>query len=261
MRKKQCLIVLCAVLLISTSIYQRTFAQQEHSQTTPGEMGKMTEKAQVAEGEEEMFPHPFLVHMGISDKPGMLSMRLTGYRQGFSTESYQTDFAFHLETGLYNRFGLHVRNDAIKQEPRTDVMLMYTVLQDKKAESGISVFGAGLIPTGTIPEDEDKVIGTFGIGGRKVFPSLVTFDGDIHYMPQMKMAEYEISGVFKATQHFFPVLEIAGEIMKDETTLYLLPALKFKLASGKFIGVGSQIGLTSNRDFDTRALIQLDMDW
>lgn len=261
MRKKQCLIVLCVIILITTSVYQLTFAQQEHSQTTAGEMSKMTEKSQVAEGEEEMFPHPFLVHMGISDKPGMLSMRLTGYRQGFSTESYQTDFAFHLETGLYNRLGLHVRNDAIKQEPRTDVMLMYTVLHDKKTESGISVFGAGLIPSGTIPEDEDKVVAAFGVGARKVFRDLAIFDGDVHYMPQMKMAEYEFAGVFKATQYFFPVLEIAGEIMKDGTTLYLLPALKFKLASGKFIGMGSQIGLTSNRDFDTRALIQLDVDW
>jgi len=263
MRRIQYLIVLISVmvLLLGNGISKLTFAQQEYGEAALGETGKMMEKVRSMEEEEEIFPHPFLIHMGISDKPGMLSLRLTGYRQGFNLEPYQTDFALHLETGLYNRFGLHIRNDAIKQEPRTDVMLMYNILQGKGAESGVSLFGAGLIPSGTISEDEDKIIGAFGIGARKVFRDLVIFDGDVHYMPQMKMAEYEFSGLFKGTQHFFPVIEIAGEIMKDETTSYLLSALKFKLAPGRFIGVGSQIGLTSSRDFDTRALLQLDMDW
>ena len=80
-------------------------------------------------------------------------------------------------------------------------------------------------------------------------------------MPQMKMAEYEVSLMLKASTGFFPVIEAGGETMEGETSLYVLPGLKFKLAKGKFLGVGTQVVLTSMHDFDTRVLLQLDMDW
>jgi hypothetical protein len=250
------------VLIFLVSISTALFARGEDGDIPQKPMDKMTDNdGQAKEEGEEMFPHPFLVHMGISDMPGMLGVRATGYRQGFSDQPFQIDFAFHLEAGLFNRLGLHVRNDAIKNDPRTDVMLMYTVLRDKTGDSGISVFGAAEIPSGAIPAGEDKVIGAFGIGVRKTIPNLAVFDGNVHYMPQMKMAEYEISMVMKATTSLFPIIELGGEIRQGETTLYMLPALKFKLAPGRYVGVGTQIGLTSSRDFDTRVLLQLDMDW
>jgi len=253
---------LAVVLIFLMNVSTALFAQGEGGDTSQKAMDKMPDKnGQAKEEGEEMFPHPFLVHMGISDQPGMLGVRATGYRQGFSDQPLQIDFAFHLEAGLFDRFGLHVRNDAIKSDPRTDVMLMYTVLQDKTGQNGISVFGAAEIPSGAIPAGEDKVIGAFGIAARKTIPNLAVFDGNVHYMPQMKMAEYEISMVMKATTSLFPIIELGGEIRQGETTLYILPALKFKLAPGRYIGVGTQIGLTSSRDFDTRMLLQLDMDW
>jgi hypothetical protein len=172
-----------------------------------------------------------------------------------------TDFAFHLEAGLFSRLGLHVRNDDIKQDPRTDIMLMYTFIENRAGDSGLSVFGALEVPSGAIPMGEDKVVGAFGVSGRKVFGDVAILDADVHYMPQMKMAEYEISLMLKASTGFFPVIEAGGETMEGATSLYVLPGLKFKLAKGKFLGVGTQIGLTSMRDFDTRVLLQLDMDW
>jgi len=216
------------------------------------------------EGGAEMahgFPHPFFNHMGIPDMPGMVSARITGYRQGYSGEDSASDYGFHLEAGIYNRLGLHVRNNAIKQSSRTDVMLMYAVLQDAEAESGVSVFGGALIPSGTIPEGQDDVVGAFGVAGRKVFKDIAIFDGNVHYMPEMKMAELGFSGIFKVTDYMFPIIEVAGELKKDETIFYLLPALKFKLKPEVFLGVGSQIALTSDREFDTRALLQIDTAW
>lgn len=241
-----------------------------YAQTGEGEVG--SQQARMDEGgmvmdkdkDKEMaygFPHPFFNHMGIPDMPGMVSARITGYRQGYSGEDSTGDYGFHLEAGIYNRLGLHVRNNAIRQSSRTDVMLMYAVLQDAEAESGVSVFGGALIPSGTIPDGQDDVVGAFGVAGRKVFKDIAIFDGNVHYMPEMRMVELGLSGIFKATDSMFPIIEVAGELKEDETIFYLLPALKFKLKPEIFLGVGSQIALTSDREFDTRALLQIDAAW
>ncbi len=49
--------------------------------------------------------------------------------------------------------------------------------------------------------------------------------------------------------------------MEDETIFCLLPALKFKLKPALFLAVGSQIALTSYIEFDTRALLQMNVAW
>ncbi|BBG65652.1 hypothetical protein NNO_0949 [Hydrogenimonas sp.] len=207
------------------------------------------------------FPHPFFNHMGIPDMPGMVSARITAYRQGESGEASREDFGFHLEAGLYERLGLHIRNNEIRQSNRTDVMLMYAVVQDSKAESGISVFGGALIPSGTVPEGEDSLIGAFGISGRQVFEDIAIFDGNVHYMPQMKMYEMGFSGIFKASKSLFPMIEIDGKITENRTMFYLFPALKFKLKPEVFLGVGSQFAISDQKEFDNRFLVQLDIAW
>jgi len=251
-------LVLIAVLSSAPALC----AQQDVGAASQSTMGTMADKSVMQkEDSEHGFPHPFLAHMGMADEPGMVSLRASGYRQYMAGNLSLTDFAFHLEAGLFSRFGLHVRNDDIRQDPRTDMMLMYTFIKDRAGDSGLSVFGALEVPSGAIPMGEDKVIGAFGVSGRKVFGDVAILDADVHYMPQMKMAEYEACLVLKASTGFYPVLEAGGETMEGATTLYVLPGLKFRLTKGKFLGVGTQIGLTSIRDFDTRVLLQLDMDW
>ena len=250
------------ILIAGLSLVRTLCAQQDGGTADQSTMGAMAGKNDMQkEDSEHGFPHPFLAHMGISDMPGMVSLRASGYRQYMADNLSLTDFAFHLEAGLFPRLGLHVRNDDIRQDPRTDIMLTYTFIENQSGDSGLSVFGAVEVPSGAIPMGEDKVVGAFGVSGRKVFGDMAIVDADVHYMPQMKMAEYEVSLMLKASTGFFPVIEAGGETMEGETSLYVLPGLKFKLAKGKFLGVGTQIGLTSMRDFDTRVLLQLDMDW
>jgi len=50
-------------------------------------------------------------------------------------------------------------------------------------------------------------------------------------------------------------------VTDESTTVYLLPALKFKLKPELFLGVGSQFPLTSDKEFDARALVQIDVAW
>lgn len=213
--------------------------------------------AEMSEG----FPHPFFNHMGIPDMSGMASVRVTGYRQGGNSEPSQEDFGFHLEAGLYERLGIHIRNNEIRQSPRTDVMLMYAVVQDDEAQSGVSLFAGALIPSGTIPKGEDEVVGAFGVSGRQFVSGLAVFDGNVHYMPEMKMFEMGFSGVFKATEKLFPIIEIEGKVTEQKTMFYLFPSLKFKLKPEVFIGVGTEFAITQDKEFDSRFLVQMDMAW
>ncbi|HEB76889.1 MAG TPA: hypothetical protein ENJ04_11115 [Nitrospirae bacterium] len=256
--------IICLVVVVVLSV-GRGFAEVGEDRESPAQSGTSGgAMVMKADGGMEMahgFPHPFFNHMGIPDMPGMLSVRATGYRQGRSGEESRSDYGFHLEAGLYDRVGLHVRSNAINQNPRTDIMLMYAVARDAEAESGVSVFGGALVPSGTIPEGQDDVVGAFGVAARKVLGDFAIFDGNVHYMPEMGMVEAGLSGVFKATDSFFPIVELEAELSSDETVLYLLPALKFKLKPELFLGVGSQVALTSDREFDTRALLQVDAAW
>ncbi len=214
-----------------------------------------------------MLPHPFLSHMGLPDEPGSLSVRVAAYRQGRRGEPSWTDGAFHLEAGLLNRLGLHVRTDAVMQDPRLDIMLMFAALKDREGASGVSIFAAGEVPAGAVPSGEKDVESAFGLAGRKTFGDAATFDADVHYMPTMKMFEYEAAAVGSVSGYFYPVVEFSGEyFLKQETmpassSLYVLPAVKFKLKAGVYLGVGVQTGITETRDFDNRALLQLDSDW
>lgn len=202
-------------------------------------------------GMKDMFVHPFLAHMALPDPVGEVSLRLTPFqeRMGATTSS---DIAFHVEAGLIRNVGLHVRNDALKSSPYSEVMLMYSFLHDSQMSSGISVFGQISIPTGPIESNTYK--GLFGISGRETIPGLVVIDANIHFDPKDKMAEYESAFVFKASEIFYPIIEIRGEVMEKETTVYSLLGLKFKVADEIDWGIGLQLPISNVREYDTQML-------
>ncbi len=218
-------------------------------------------------GMGDMLPHPFLSHMGIPDEPGSVSIRAAVYRQGRRGENAWTDGAFHLEAGLLPRLGIHFRSDAVMQDPRLDIMAMFAVLRDEENANGVSVFAAGEVAAGTVPGGERDVESAFGLSGRKSFGSAVTADADAHYMPTMKMFEYEAAAVASVRGYFYPAAEFSGEYMLSQEGMpatnssYGFAGIKFKLKGAVYFGVGYQFGVTAEREFDNRALLQLDTDW
>lgn len=68
------------------------------------------------------------------------------------------------------------------------------------------------------------------------------------------MAEYESVFVFKASEIFYPIIEIRGEIMEKETTVYSLLGLKFKVADEIDWGIGLQLPISNVREYDTQML-------
>lgn len=203
------------------------------------------------DGMKDMFVHPFLAHMALPDHVGEVSLRLTPFQERMGAET-SSDIAFHVEAGLIPNVGLHVRNDALKSSAYSEVMLMYSFLHDAKLSRGISVFGQISIPTGPIESNTYK--GLFGISARETIPDLVVIDANIHFNPKDKMAEYESAFVFKASEIFYPIIEIRGEIMEKETTVYSLLGLKFKVADEIDWGVGLQLPISNVREYDTQML-------
>jgi len=202
-------------------------------------------------GMKDMFVHPFLAHMALPDRPGEVSLRLSPFQQRLGAMT-SSDFAFHVEAGLFPNVGLHARNDALKHSPYSEVMLMYSFLHDSQLSRGISVFGQISIPTGPIESNTYK--GLFGISARETIPGLLVIDANVHFDPKDKMAEYEGAFVFKASEMLYPVIEIRGEAMENETTVYSLIGLKIRVADEIEWGFGVQLPVSNVREYDTQML-------
>ncbi len=202
-------------------------------------------------GMKDMFVHPFLAHMALPDHVGEVSLRLTPFQQRMGAMT-SSDIAFHVEAGLFQNVGLHVRNDALKSSGYSEVMLMYSFLHNADLSQGISIFGQISIPTGPVESNAYK--GLFGISARETIPGLLVIDANIHFNPKDKMAEYEGAFVFKASEIFYPIIEIRGEVMEKETTVYSLAGLKFKVADEIDWGIGLQLPISNVREYDTQML-------
>ena len=77
--------------------------------------------------EEPELPHAFFTHMGLPEGVGNFNLRVLGVVTRADGRS-DGDVAFHLETGLTRRIGLHIRNDRFLDSPRTEAMFQFTAL-------------------------------------------------------------------------------------------------------------------------------------
>lgn len=207
-------------------------------------------------GMGDMFVHPFLAHMALPDRPGEMSLRITPFQERVGTDVEQ-NLGVHLEAGLAPNLGIHIRSDGIKNSPYSEVMLMYSFLHDASLSKGLSVFGQISIPTGPVKSNAAKYL--FGVSGRLTAPGIMVMDANMHINPEDKMAEYESSFVFKASNMLYPELELRGEITQNATSLYSLFGLKFRIADETAVGFGIQTPITNVREYDTQALFTLGM--
>jgi hypothetical protein len=193
--------------------------------------------------------------MGMPDEPGEVSLRTTAIKSQYAGDT-ESDLAFHVEAGLVKNLGLHVRSDGINHEPYSEVMLQYGLYLDPQMRYGFSVFGQVSVPTGEVESNTYK--GLFG-GSYMFMPTdYLIINGNVHYNPKDDMAEYEDAFVFRQNATVFPVVEVRGEITSDYVTAYVLPGIKFRVIGNNAFGVGAQIALTDNREYDTQALFTFE---
>jgi len=216
-----------------------------------------TDLAAASKEEEDLFVHPFFAHMSLADPAGTASFRLTGIHAK-SAESTGADFAAHIEAGILPRVGIHIRNDAVKREPYSEVMLMYNLWTTQDESYGLSAFGQLSIPTGS---EVDDYKGLFGAAVKATLAPVMVFNGNVHYDPKDDMAEWENAFVFRASPFLYPILEVRGESNKGADSAYLLPGIKFRVRENQTIGAGFQFAMTDSREYDNEVFLQYGVEF
>lgn len=242
MRKYTLLVLFCLLTLSTKTLH----AQHEELE------------GEVEHGEADMFVHPFFAHMGLPDVPNEVSLRISVY-QTREDKNTERDLAIHIEAGLLKNLGLHIRTDGIQHAQHSEVMLQYAIIADDELHNGISIFGQVSIPTGA--GEEDSYEGLFGVSARLTLPDIVVWDGNVHYDPKEKIAEYEISFVIRGNNRYYPILEIRGHINGKNVEAYILPGLKFRIGEHRAFGVGIQTAISEHRDYDIQALFTYDVSF
>jgi hypothetical protein len=214
--------------------------------------------------------HPFLTHMGLPDGPGESSVRVTHIQRAGAMGS-GSDAAVHIEAGIVDRLGLHLRNDAIggkamgtpgetMEDHGTELMLMYALFQDEGATRGLSVFAQTSWPT--VRGSSPSVRGAGGLGGRWTWGSRVGADADFHLDPSSGKLEGEYEGTIQArlAGRIFALVETRGNFAGNESKKnYILPAVKIGLGKSAItVGVGVQLATSAARDYDRQTMFQAD---
>src|SRR5450759_3672504 len=201
--------------------------------------------------------HPFFTHMSMPDAVGHYALRLSGIaiRKGGHTSG---DFGFHLETGLSERIGLHIRNDRVSNNAHTEIMVQYAAIRSRDGMSGFSPFIELEIPT----HEDDRHI--YGLVGFSTMWSTHRFElnQSVEYSPEEEALEGSLSMVGKVGQRVFPVVEFiftAAKGAKPQNSV--IGGLKYRINRHAVFGIGYQVPVTETKEFTHQVLLQTDIEW
>lgn len=250
--KKVVIVVSCALLTSSLALAHET---KSESDTKHAHADEGSTEAEVTDG-HHAFVHPFVAHMGMPDEPGEISIRLLSIaerNEGMANGTY----GFHLEAGIIDRLGLHLRNDGVATHARTEMMLQYAVI--KSGENGVALIGEIEFPTGATTDNQNKFL--IGVSFAYYWESILSVNSVAHYSPQEKMTEWEIAFVSRLTEKIFPVLEFRGESDKDMSMANAFLALKFKIPNGNALGLGYQVPISTTREYDSQLIAEVEFNF
>ena len=172
------------------------------------------------QGGHHLMTHPFLSHMALPDEPGEVGVRITPIQRA-GPMGTSSDYAIHVEAGIVENLGLHIRNDSFSnssvqgpakqmEDHGTELMLMYTLLHNDDNTRGLSIFGQTSWPT--VKGDGPAMRGAAGFGVRWSWANAFSFDGDVHLDPSTPPVEGEYEGSFqyRFAKGFFAILEDRG---------------------------------------------------
>lgn len=202
--------------------------------------------------------HPFLTHMGVPDPVGTYSLRLggTATRADGNTKG---DASLHLETGLTDSIGFHLRNDGVLNQQNTEVMFQFAAFRSADKMSGFSPLIEFEFPTHS---GGDQRINTLVGFSTAWTTSDIAFNQVIHYDPRKEMVEGSASLVVRWLTGVFPVVEILGEGMRGEKPVVnVLGGLKFRLDNDMLLGIAVLKPVTERKDFSSRVILSLDLEW
>ena len=168
------------------------------------------------------------------------------------------DFAFHFETGITERIGLHIRNDRFRTNDKTEAMFQFAAYASKDGMTGFAPLIEFEIPTRSGASGINTLVG-FTTSAAK---SNWVFNQVVHYDPKEDMVDASVAVVVKASANVFPVVELLGDGGKGQTSaVNLLGGLKVRLREGILFGLAYQVPLTTRKDFASQVAFGPDFDW
>ena len=205
---------------------------------------------------EEMteIAHPFFTHEGLPDAVGSYSTRLSGLATRIDGTT-KGDFAFHVETGLTESIGLHLRSDQFLQERRTELMLQFAAFKSQDGESGFAPIIELGFPTRSGGGKTAVVVGFTS----KLASSQFALNQAFHYDPADKAMDGSVALVLRASERFYPVLEALGRGGKDmPTVVNLLAGMKYRVGGTTLIGFAYQRPVSRARELSSQFVLQLE---
>lgn len=198
--------------------------------------------------------HPFFTHEGLPDAVGSYSTRLSGLRTRIDGAT-KGDFAFHVETGLTESIGLHLRSDQFLQERRTELMLQFAAFKSEDGESGFAPIIELGFPTRSGGGKTAVVVGFTS----KLASSQFALNQAFHYDPADKAMDGSVALVVRATERFYPVVEVLARGGKDVPTVAnLLAGVKYRLGGTTLIGLAYQRPVSRARELSSQLVLQLE---
>ena len=251
-RKPGALGAACLMVLAGWAL--PTYSQKmPHDKTPPAAGQKQDEPMDSGAMEEEELAHAFFTHEGLPDEVGTFSLRTSALvmRMDGATKG---DFAFHLETGLTKRIGLHIRNDRFLNNTRTEAMFQFAAIKSKNGKSGFAPIIEFEFPTRTGGGSRINTLVGFTT---KFSNERAAFNSVVHYNPREDMVESSAAFVFKAGSRYYPVIEVLNEFARGESPiLTLVGGLKVRMSKSWLLGFAVQAPTTSRKDFSSQMVFQ-----
>ena len=232
-------------------------ADNMHMGDTPKkELKNMAESDTMTEMEE--VAHSFFSHMGVPEAVGVYSLRLSGLVTDMEG-MMDGDFGFHLETGLTDFIGLHIRNDGIRDAQHTEVMFQFAAIRSRDKMSGFSPLIEFEFPTKPGGDRHTNVL--VGFTTALAGPGLA-FNQALHYNSRTEEFEFNASFVAKVGSRIFPIVEIFAEALPHEKPIInVLGGVKVKVSKKLLLGVAFQAPVTEQKDYSWQLIFQPDIEW
>lgn len=208
--------------------------------------------------EEPELPHAFFTHMGLPEGVGVFNLRTLGLATRADGQT-RADFAFHLETGLTRRIGLHIRNDQVRENSHTEAMFQFTALESKDGMRGFAPIIEFEFPTrsGAGSRIETLVGFTSTLGGRNA-----VFNQVLHYNPREDGVDASAALVFRLGRRVFPVVEVLGEGARSmPTVVNLLGGVKVRVREWLHLGLAVQFPVTNAKGLSRQLAFGPDFEW
>ena len=207
--------------------------------------------------EEEEVPHPFFTHMGLPEGVGVYSLRILGIAPRVDGQN-KGDFAFHFETGITQRLGLHIRNDRFRNNDRTEAMFQFAAFVSKDGMTGFAPLIEFEIPTRSGVSRINSLVGFTTSTGS----SRWAFNQVVHYDPREDMIDGSVALVVKAGRYVSPVVEFLGEGGVGQTSaINMLAGIKVRVREGILLGIAYQIPITERKEFTRQLAFGPDFGW